>query len=249
MSSSPLLLLHIAGGIVGLLSGAAAMGFRKGSARHALAGRVFVGSMLSMAGAAVYLAIRSHETPNILGGTLAFYLVATAWLTARRKDGETSKLDWGALVIPLVAGAWIFGLGLRKLSSHTPPDDGVPLGMNFFIGSVMLLSAAGDIRMLARGGLFGTGRLVRHLWRMCFALFIAAGSFFLGPANRPWRVLTSLGLGRHLSPALFSTSLYLVLTLLPFIFMIFWLIRLRFTKAYKKKRVLAAGSALGLATR
>ncbi len=60
--------------------------------------------------------------------------------------------------------------------------------------------------MLARGGVLGAKRIARHLWRMCFGLFIAAGSFFLGPSNRPLRLLSTVGLGQHLSPALFSTS-------------------------------------------
>lgn len=228
MAHSFLLPVHIAGGLLGLLSGACAMVFRKGSPRHVLAGKVFVASMLSMSGAAVYLAILSHETPNILAGTLTFYMVTTAWLTARRKEGETSKLDWAALLIPLVCGTWVWAIGLEKLLSDHPPNDGVPLGMNFFIGSVMLLSAAGDIRMLARGGLFGNKRLVRHLWRMCFGLFIAAGSFFLGPSNRPLRLLSAVGLGEHLPQVLFSTGMYIFLTVLPFLLMIFWLLRLWF---------------------
>jgi hypothetical protein len=29
----------------------------------------------------------------------------------------------------------------------------------------------------------GPARVRRHLWRMCFAMFIATGSFFLGQAN------------------------------------------------------------------
>ena len=225
---SPLLPVHIAGGTLGLLSGAAAMVFRKGSSRHVLAGRVFVASMLSMSSAGAYLALMKHETGNIIGGTLAFYMVLTAWLTGRRKDGETSKLDWLALLIPLAGGSWLWIIGLEKLLSRTPSEDGVPSGMTFFIGSVMLLSAAGDIRMLVRGGLFGNKRLVRHLWRMCFGLFIAAGSFFLGPSNRPLRLLSSVGLAQHLPAALFSTGLYIFLTVLPFILMIFWLIRIWF---------------------
>ena len=228
MSYSPLLPVHIAGGILGLLSGAAAMVFRKGSPRHVFAGKIFVGSMLAMSSAAVYLALRKQDTPNILGGTVAFYMVLTAWLTARRKDGETSRLDWVALLIPLVGGMWIGALGLAKLFSHAARNDGVPVGMNLFLSSVMLLSAAGDIRMLARGGLFGTKRLVRHLWRMCFGLFIAAGSFFLGPSNRPLRLLSSVGLAKHLSPAFFSMNLYLFLVILPFILMIFWVLRVWF---------------------
>jgi len=76
-----------------------------------------------------------------------------------------------------------------------------------------------------------------HLWRMCFGLFIAAGSFFLGPSTRPLRLLSAMGLGQHLSPALFSTSLYLILIILPLILLIFWLVRVRFTSAYKGKSI------------
>jgi hypothetical protein len=104
--------------------------------------------------------------------------------------------------------------------------------MTFFMGSVMLLAGAGDVRMLLRGGVLGTKRIARHLWRMCFGLFIAVGSFFLGPSNRPLRLLSAVGLGQHLSPALFSTPLYLVLSVLPLIMLIFWLVRVRFTKRF-----------------
>src|ERR1700692_1498299 len=105
--------------------------------------------------------------------------------------------------------------------------------MTFFMGSVMLLAAAEDVRMLVRRGVLGTKRIARHLWRMCFGLFIAAGSFFLGPSNRPLRLLSAVGLGQHLSPALFGTALYLILTVLPLVMLIFWLVRVRFTNAYK----------------
>src|SRR5215475_7683670 len=101
MPFSSLLPVHIAGGIVGLLSGAAALCFRKGSPRHALAGKVFVASMLTMAAAAAYLAVLRHQPSNIGGGIFTFYLIGTAWLTARRKDGEASRFDWIVLLIPL----------------------------------------------------------------------------------------------------------------------------------------------------
>jgi len=96
MLFSPLLPVHIGGGLLGILSGTAALAFRKGSPRHALAGKVFVASMLTMAAAAVYLAILKHQTPNILAGILAFYLVTSGWLTVQRGDGATSRFDWGS---------------------------------------------------------------------------------------------------------------------------------------------------------
>ncbi|HKV60902.1 MAG TPA: hypothetical protein VJO16_03250 [Candidatus Acidoferrum sp.] len=237
MSYSPIMLVHLCGGSVGLLSGTAAMVFRKGSPRHVLAGKIFVASMLTMAVGAVYLAITRHQPNNIGGGILTFYLILTAWLTARRRDGETSRFDWIAMLVPLAIGVLSWMGGIKTVRSGASSQDGVPVGMTFFMGSICLLAAAGDTRMLVRGGVSGTKRIARHLWRMCYGLFIASGSFFLGPQNRPLRLLSSVGIGQHLPAALFSTTLYLILTVLPLILLIFWLVRVRFTNAYNGKLI------------
>jgi len=243
MSYSPIMIVHLCAGSAGLLSGTAAMSFRKGSPRHVLAGKIFVASMLTMAAAAVYLAITRHQPNNIGGGILTFYLIGTAWLTARRRDGETSRLDWVAMLIPLAIGILTWMVGIKIVLSGASSQDGVPVGMTFFMGSVCLLAVAGDVRMLVGSGVLGAKRLARHLWRMCFGLFIAAGSFFLGPQNRPLRLLTAVGIGRHLPSALFSTTLYLILTVLPLILLIFWLVRVRFTNAYKGKSMPLASAS------
>jgi hypothetical protein len=219
------------------------MSFRKGSARHVLAGRIFVASMLTMAVGAVYLAIVRHQSNNIGGGILTFYLIGTAWLTARRRD----RFDWIVLLIPLALGILTWMNSLKVVRSGASSQDGVPVGMMFFMGSVMLLAAAGDVRMLMRGGVFGAKRIARHLWRMCFGLFIAAGSFFMGPSNRPLRLLSKVGIGQHLSPALFSTSLYLILSVLPLILLIFWLVRVRFKNAYNGQSMPPGGEGHSLA--
>jgi uncharacterized membrane protein len=234
MHYSPILLVHIWGGTLALFSGVAAVVFRKGSRGHVLAGRVFVGSMLTMAAAATYLAIVKHQNGNINGGILTFYLIATAWLTARRRDGETSRWDWLAMLIPLTIGLLTWINGINVLRSGRTSQDGVPVGMMFFTGSVCLLAATGDVRMLLRGGVFGAKRLARHLWRMFYGLFIAAGAFFLGGANRPLRLLSSVGIGQHLPRALFNLNLYLILTILPLLLLIFWMIRVRFTNLYRQ---------------
>ena len=92
MPYPPVLVVHICGRALGLLSGTAAMSFRKGSDRHVLAGRIFVASMLVMGIAAVYVAIQKHQPNNIGGGIITVYLIGTAWLTARRRDGERVAL-------------------------------------------------------------------------------------------------------------------------------------------------------------
>jgi len=227
---SPILAVHIGGGTLGLVSGAAALSFQKGSLRHVVAGKIFVASMLIMAAGATYLAMLKHEPGNIGGGILTFYLILTAWLTARRSDGTTNKFDWVALLIPLALGALTWITGVEKMRAPEPPADGVPAGMNFFMGSVMLLAAAGDVRMIIRGGVAGTTRIARHLWRMCFGLFIATGSFFLGPSNRPLRLLTAVGLRQTIFRTVLRQEVLLFLAVLPLLFLIFWLLRVRFMK-------------------
>jgi hypothetical protein len=181
--------------------------------------------MLTMASTAAYLG-------NVFGGASALYLVTTGWLTARRREGQTSIFDWGALLFGLAVGVPILTDGLRIVSGSIPPKPGVPVGMILFLGSVVLLAAAGDVRMLVCGGVFGRQRIARHLWRMCFGLFIATGSFL---AQR--RVLAFLG-----GPKI------MLLAPLPLILMIFWLIRVRFQNAYERKSLPGSGDVHPLPT-
>jgi uncharacterized membrane protein len=218
MFSSALLLLHICGGIAGLLSGAVAMIFRKGSRRHAISGKVFVISMLALGASGATLAVMKHQPTNIAGGILTCYLVATAWSTARHGDGETNWFDWGAVIVPLaVAAAFVF-YGFKPRLPGDPPA-----AVYFVTAFINLLFAAGDIRMLVAHGFSGTKRLARHLVRMCFALFVASGSLFIA---RP-----------HLFPVFMrTTGMLLILGYLPLMLMVSWLFRVRFANAYKRRK-------------
>src|SRR6266581_8620813 len=102
----PILIIHICAGVVGVLSGAAAMSFRKGSRPHRVGGNLFFVAMLVMGLSAVYLG-------NVFGGLFACYLVTTAWLTARQREGETSIFDWIALLFGGVVGVAILTSGVR----------------------------------------------------------------------------------------------------------------------------------------
>jgi uncharacterized membrane protein len=221
MHWSPVLTLHITAGLIGLLSGTAALIFLKGSPRHALAGKVFVGSMLTMAASAVYLAALKHQNDNIGGGILTFYLITTAWLTARRKDGETSRFDWAILLVPFALGLLTWLRSFQMIQAGAP-EGGFRIGMGFFMGSMMLLAGVGDLRMLLRGGVFGLQRIVRHLWRMCLGLFIASGSFFLGQGNK-------------IFPSIFRDSPWLLIpAFLPLALLVFWIFRVRLSSTYKR---------------
>ena len=142
-------------------------------------------------------------------------MIVTAWLAGRGRN--IGRSDWAAFLVGLGGATAIIALGVQTLHH---PDKNAPAGMSFFLGAVLLLAAAGDIRMLAGGGIAGGRRITRHLWRMCFGLFIATGSFFLGQ--------------QQVFPAFLRGSIFLtVLALLPFPLMIYWLVRVRFIKAYR----------------
>jgi len=222
MSLSPLLLFHIGVGTTGVLSGFVAVFLRKGSRGHRLAGNVFFIAMLCLGASGACLGFLRSQPTNVLAGILTCYLVATAWMTARRRDEGTGILDFGVLLVALAVGSGYVTDGVAAARSQTGLKDGVPAGMLFVMGSVALLAALGDVRMLVRGSVSGARRLARHLWRMCFALFIAAASVFLARQRLFPAILRNTG------------TLYL-LSFLPLILMIFWLVRLRVANAYKKK--------------
>jgi hypothetical protein len=235
MRFSPMLAFHICSGVLGFLAGSVAIVFRKGSRRHAVAGNLFVVSMLSLSASRVYLAAVTSEPETVLVGTLTFYLVATAWMTAKRRNGETGLLDWAALSSALAVGAFIAVYALEALRSPIGLSHGYSIGPYIFLGSVTLIAAAGDIRMLAYGDMVGARRVARHLWRMCFAFFIASAPIILAR--------------QQIFPAILrKTGAVLVLSLLPLILMIFWLVRVRVSKAFRAEWTAPRSGARSLPT-
>jgi len=183
MPFPPLLTFHISMGVLGLLSGAVALALRKGSLRHRAAGTVFVVAMVSLTTTAMYLGLAKHEMGSCLIALLTLYLVATAWRTARRRDGRADVFELGALLAALALAAGFAMLGVEAASSPTGTKDGHHALKYFVFALVAVFSGAGDLRMLLRGGVLGPQRIARHLWRMTFPLLIAANTFFQGQAR------------------------------------------------------------------
>ncbi len=222
MFNQTILFLHICAGFIGLVSGFAAMALRKGSRWHSVTGDVFTVSMLCLAGAGAYLGFAKQEVANIAGGLFTFYLVATGWMTAHRRTRETGSFDHAALLLIFAVGASLITLGCRMvLHLSVPRGSNAPI--YFIFGTVSLLAMAGDLRMLARGGITGPPRLRRHIWRMCVALSIAANSLFIARASR--------------FPLLLQrTHLLFTPGLLTLQVMLYWLIRVRSRKVSLEQR-------------
>jgi len=86
--------------------------------------------------------------------------------------------------------------------------------MDVFVGCIMFLAAVGDFRMML-SGLSKRNRILRHLWRMCFGLFVATASFFLGQ--------------QQVFPAVLRGSILLViLAVFPLGLLIYWFFRVRY---------------------
>ena len=183
------LFLHIAGGSLAGLSGYAALFAPKGGWLHRRAGMLFVYAMIALGAGAVVVGLARGKS-TWLGGPIVFYFVMTGMLTVRPMQTPSRTRDVALMMLGLVAGlASAFSPISAIMASDgapTPPGE-VPLRFIATAGlvnaSVLLLGAAGDFRVLRSGLLKGTKRLRRHLWRMCFAMWTATGSFFLGQAQ------------------------------------------------------------------
>jgi hypothetical protein len=219
-----LLAIHIGGGLLALPSGATAVAARKGSRIHAKAGTLFLAAMLVLGVTASLL--EPYRTPpgSPIGGIIVCYFVATSWMAARRRDGTTGWFEMIACAAALALGGLTVWGGLKGATTPAGP------GPVFAIGGLCLLAGLLDLNAILRAGLTPAQRIARHLWRMCFAFFIATGSFFLGQQD----VLPAALRG---SPVLF------VLAFAPFAVMAFWLVRVRFPKALARLKLRAPAPA------
>jgi hypothetical protein len=175
--------IHVAAGALAMILGFVALFARKGGSIHRRSGLLFVYAMLVMGLSASILGFR-HTPPdgNVVAGVLTLYFVGTAWTTVRPRSRWTGRINAASLVIASALALLTFVAGARAITSTLLSPGGVPLRiigvMSLILAAVLLLAAAGDLRVLRFGAPRGAPRLARHLWRMCFALFIAAGSFF-----------------------------------------------------------------------
>jgi uncharacterized membrane protein len=205
--------IHVIAGVIAMVSGFVALYAFKGARLHRKSGTLFVYAMLAMSLSGVVIAVgRPGAAMNIPAGLVTAYLVITSLLTVHPPSAEARRVARGAMLAA-------FGLGVGSIVSAAVSAGRGNIGFVFpllMFGILALSAGVGDRRMLQAGGLEGRARIKRHLWRMCVALSIAAGSFFLGPVRRipePLRI-----------PALRLIPLVVLVT------MMYWLWR------YRRKR-------------
>jgi|SRR5688572_7211884 len=216
-----ILVLHVMAGALALLFGYAALFSDKGSRLHRRSGRLFVYAMLTMAlGAFVVAAGRGVEPAiNIPAALLTAYLVFTSLTTIRPLRSGSRALQVCALLVALGIAIGNLAFGYEAVASGGSRR-GMPAFPFLLFGVIALLASAGDVRMFRSGPPQGAARIARHLWRMCFALFIAAGSFFIGQAD-------------EFPPALRIMPLLALPLLIVVGAMFYWLWRVRIRRTWK----------------
>lgn len=207
--------IHIAGGLAALPAGTVAVVARKGGRLHGRAGTVFFVSMLVLGVTAAMLEPFRDPPGSPVAGLFVLYFITTSWVTARRRDGRTGWFEMAACAVALGTAALMLW-GALSGATRTP----VGSGPVFALAGLCALAGLLDLNAVLRKTLNPTQRIARHLWRMCFAFFIATGSFFLGQQD----VLPAAVRG---SPALF------VLAFAPFAVMAFWLVKVRIGKRFQ----------------
>ncbi len=212
------LTLHIGAGSIALFSGMAALSVRKGERLHRVFGTVFFVSMLTMAATASVLSVWIQQWNNVIAGVFAFYLVATAWATVRRKEGTVGRFEKGAMIVAFAGAVGILILGLQAAADPKSIPGGAPLQAYFVLAGMIGLAAAMDLGVVRRGGISGVQRIARHVWRMCLAFFFAWGSFYGQIILRKGYYPAFL----HRSPLLF------IPILVPLLVLAFWTVRVRF---------------------
>lgn len=214
-----LTLFHVAAGSAALVAGGSALALRKGGPLHAKAGTIFFATMLAMAGTGAVIAAAKPERGTAVIGVFTCYLVATAWASARRRDGKAGGFELAGLAVASACAAAMLGFGLLASASPSGRFDSLPAAAHYPFAFLAALAAGLDLNFILRGRLDRHQRIARHLWRMCAALAIAAFSFFLGQQDEfpaAWRGL----------------AVWFVPPSAVLAAMAFWLVRVRFTPAF-----------------
>jgi hypothetical protein len=211
------LALHITAGLIGLASGATALYALKGLTLHRRSGMLFVFAMLPMCvlGGLISAGWSVAPAVNIPAAVMTSYLVLTGLTTVRPLPVGWRWLQVGLMLVALTVGLTDLTFAFEALTSANGRSHGFPAFPFILFGVAGVVGSAGDIRLLRSGPLQGAPRIARHLWRMSFALFIAALSFFIGQAKVFPKPLQT--------PGLLALP---VLTVL--VTMFYWLWRVRF---------------------
>lgn len=172
-----LLVLHIVGGIVGLLLGSYIMIIKKGDNKHKQLGKVFAIAMLVVGFSSFGLAIIHPNMFLFSVGVFTVYMTATSWRYLKLKripDGQKPAfIDWLLQIFMTLGSLWFLKLGTELLISKQ--YFGIVLLLFAWRGFVFVYQDYKTFRGIIKAKNYW---LLFHLQRMVGA-YIAAFTAFL----------------------------------------------------------------------
>lgn len=215
MMLQSIVLFHILWGAIALFAGYAVIICNKGQTSHKYLGRTYVIAMLFLGLSGSYIAIIQKVPLSFLNGLVLCYFVLSALNTIWQPAKTINKIDkqlFTFVCLLLIGFVW-YAYQAAIAPSGKLGGFGVPAYVVF--GSVILGCAIADFRYIRMGGKHGKSRLIRHLWRMFFPLFMSTAAFFFGQA-------------KHLPMALQRIEFLIVPVLFVILTAIYWVAKTQF---------------------
>jgi uncharacterized membrane protein len=170
------LIIHIAGGSIGLLTGLLNIFRKKGDRNHKLIGKLFFVSMISAGISSLVLSYLKTNYFLFMIGVFTLYMVSSGQLYLKHKHQDkisSKRIQWSISIIMLFAGLLFVGIGIfTVLKSNL-------FGLVFItFGSISLLFVRQDFKNYTNKMMAKNYWLIGHLQRMV-GCFIAALTAFL----------------------------------------------------------------------
>lgn len=172
-----LLVLHIAGGLTGLIAGSINLIMKKGGQLHRKIGKIFVAAMITAGFSALGLSVIHPNYFLFMVGIFTIYMVGTGnryvYFRLIGKDQKPKFLDWLLTVSMALSGILLLGIGIWILSGSNY------FGIVFIVfGLFGLRFVTEDVKNYKGKSRFKNFWLVSHISRMTGG-YIASVTAFL----------------------------------------------------------------------
>lgn len=177
-----LIILHVAGGTIGLISGTIAAVVVKGKKAHLLNGKIFFYAMLMTAVSALIISnLPGHYNIFLFSvGGFTLYMILSGyravWL--KRNYGKTTHsfnwIDYGIMLFAVVFGVWLLVLSFKNIVMHDM--FGIVPGV---FGLICLGYAVLDLRLLIKKVGVKQSWMSNHITRMMGAIIASYTAFLV----------------------------------------------------------------------
>ena len=172
-----LLILHVAGGFVGLISGSINLLMKKGGKRHRLVGKIFVAGMMLAGFSALGLSLIHPNYFLFMVGIFTIYMVGTGNRYIKLKLQGTERkpqfADWLLTIFMTLSGILLLGIGVWLITRANN------FGIVFVVfGALGLQFVIDDLKNYKGRSRFKNYWLLAHISRMTGG-YIASLTAFL----------------------------------------------------------------------